>query len=263
MRPNKLRQIWADGGAVVNGWLAIPSSFSAETMAHQNWDSLTVDMQHGINDYTSLVPMLTAISTTDVVPLVRAPWLEPGIIMKSLDAGAYGVICPMVSNGDDAERLVSYCRYPPKGNRSFGPVRATLYSGADYWQHANDTVVPFAMIETAEALEKLDEIMSVEGLDAIYVGPADLALAVGCKPGFDPEEKAVVDAIELICATAKRHGVVPGIHCGSTRYAKRMIELGFQFVTLLGDARLMAMKSAELLSEMRETTAAGGGSSTY
>ncbi len=263
MRPNKLRQIWADGGAVINGWLGIPSTFSAETMAHQAWDSLTVDMQHGINDYTSLVPMLTAISTTDVMPLVRVPWLEPGIIMKSLDAGAYGVICPMVSNQDEAERLVSYCRYPPKGNRSFGPARALLYAGADYWQHANDTVVPFAMIETAESLEKLDEIMAVEGLEAIYVGPADLSLAVGCKPGFDPTEKVVVEAIELICATAKKHGVIAGIHCGSTAYAKKMIDIGYQFITLLGDARLMAMKSQEMLSEMRESVSAGGGSSTY
>ncbi len=263
MRANKLRQIWADGGAVVNGWLAIPSGFSAETMAHQDWDSLVVDMQHGINDYSSLVPMLTAISTTDVVPLVRVPWLEPGIIMKSLDAGAYGVICPMVSNQGEAEKLVSYCRYPPKGNRSFGPVRATLYSGADYWQHANDTVVSFEMIETAESLDNLDAIMSVEGLDAIYVGPADLALAVGCKPGFDPEEKVVLDAIKLICATAKKHGVIAGIHCGSSRYAKKMIDMGYQFVTLLGDARLMAMKAAEILSEMREGADAGGGSSTY
>ena len=128
MRENRMRQIWAAGGAVVNGWLAIPSAFSAETMAHQGWDSLTIDMQHGVTDYQTAVAMLTAIATTDTVPLVRVPWLDPGIIMKSLDAAAYGVICPMVNTGDDAELLVSSCRYPPQGSRSFGPIRALLFT---------------------------------------------------------------------------------------------------------------------------------------
>ncbi len=264
MRANRLRQIWQDGGTALNGWLSIPSTFSAELMAHQGWDSLTVDMQHGVNDYLSAVGMLTAISTTDTVPLVRVPWLEPGIIMKSLDAGAFGVICPMVNNQSDAERLVSCCRYPPKGSRSFGPIRALLYAGADYPQHANDTVIPFAMIETASALENLDDIMAVEGLEAIYIGPADLSLALGCPPRLDPEAPAVVEAIELICATAKKHGVVPGINCGAPAYAKRMIDLGFRFVTLLSDGRLMAMKAAEVIGEMRDTEPdRGSGSQTY
>ena len=113
MRENGVRRIWGGGGSVANGWLAIPSAFSAETMAHQGWDSLTVDMQHGVVDYQAAATMLAAISTTDVTPLVRVPWLDPGIIMKMLDAGAYGVICPMVNTVSDAETLVSACRYPP------------------------------------------------------------------------------------------------------------------------------------------------------
>jgi len=157
MRENPLRRIWAEGRAAVNGWLAIPSSFSAETMAHQGWDSLTVDMQHGVVDYQTAVTMLAAISTTDVTPLVRVPWLDPGIIMKMLDAGAYGVICPMVNTVADAETLVGACRYPPAGRRSFGPIRALLYAGADYPKHANETVIAFAMIETQEALDNLDQ----------------------------------------------------------------------------------------------------------
>eukprot|EP01136_Pigoraptor_vietnamica_P001471 Opistho-1_new@28150 len=108
MRSNRLREIWAGGGAVVNGWLAIPNSFSAETMAHQGWDSLTIDLQHGVVDYQAMIPMLQAISTTDTVPVVRVPWLEPGILMKTLDAGAYGVICPMVNTREDAQKLVAY-----------------------------------------------------------------------------------------------------------------------------------------------------------
>src|SRR5215207_2890752 len=177
MRPNALRSLWQSGGSAVNGWIAIPNSFSAETMAHQGWDSLTIDLQHGVIDYAAMVTMLQAISTTPTVPVVRVPWLEPGIIMQTLDAGAYGLICPMVNSRDDAARLVSYSRYAPQGARSFGPIRASLYGGADYPEHANDTVVVFAMIETRSALDQLDAILSVEGLDAIYVGPSDLSLA--------------------------------------------------------------------------------------
>ncbi len=178
MRENRLRSIWKSGGAAVNGWLAIPASFAAETMAHQGWDTLTIDLQHGVVDYQAMVTMLQAISTTPTVPVVRVPWLEPGILMKTLDAGAYAVICPMVNTREDAQRLVSYTHYAPRGTRSFGPVRANLYGGADYFEHANDTIVTFAMIETAQALDNLDAILSVEGLDAVYigpVGPVDLA----------------------------------------------------------------------------------------
>src|SRR5271167_1423099 len=139
MRENRIRTIWKAGGAVVNGWLAIPTAFSAETMAHQGWDSLTIDMQHGVVDYQAAVNMLTAISTTSTVPVVRVPWLEPGILMKTLDAGAYAVICPMVNTRADAEMLVAATHYPPHGTRSFGQARAQLYGGPDYLEHANET----------------------------------------------------------------------------------------------------------------------------
>ena len=152
MRKNRLRTIWSEGGTVMNGWLHLPSSFSAEVMAHANYDSLTLDMQHGPIDYGSLVSMLQAISTTDTVPVVRVPWHDPGVIMQVLDAGCYAVICPMVNSREEAEAFVGACRYPPDGYRSFGPYRATLYGGEDYTEHANETVVTIAMIETREAL---------------------------------------------------------------------------------------------------------------
>ena len=251
MRPNRLRQLWADDKAAVNGWLAIPNSFSAEVMAHQGWDSLTIDLQHGVIDYAALVPMLQAISTTATVPIVRVPWLEPGILMKALDAGAYAVICPMVNTREDAQKLVHYTRYAPQGTRSFGPIRATLYGGADYPQHANDTVVRFAMIETAQALDNLDSILSVEGLDAIYIGPSDLSLSLGCKPVFDDVDPKAQQAIEHIVARAKAHGVVAGIHNGRADVARARVALGFRFVTLGSDARLLAAGSQELLGAMR------------
>ena len=251
MRPNRLREIWAKGGAVANGWLAIPNSFSAETMAHQGWDSLTVDLQHGVVDYQAMVTMLQAISTTATVPVVRVPWLEPGILMKTLDAGAYGVICPMVNTREDAQKLVAYTTYAPRGTRSFGPVRANLYGGADYPTHANDTIVRFAMIETAKALENVDAILSVEGLDAIYIGPSDLSLALGCKPTFDDVEAPVAQAIDQILARAKAHGVVAGIHNGTPEAANARIAKGFRFTTVSSDARLMAAGAQQLLAQMR------------
>lgn len=255
MRPNRLREIWAAGGAVVNGWLAIPNSFSAETMAHQGWDSLTIDLQHGVVDYQAMVTMLQAVSTTATVPVVRVPWLEPGILMKTLDAGAYAVICPMVNTREDAQKLVAYTHYAPRGTRSFGPVRALLYGGADYPQHANDTIVTFAMIETAQALDNLEDILSVPGLDAIYIGPSDLSLALGCKPTFDDLDPKAAEAVEHILSRAKAHGLVAGIHNGSPEAALKRIAMGFQFVTVSSDARLMAAGAQQVMATMRAAQA--------
>ncbi len=251
MRANRIREIWQAGDAVVNGWLAIPSILSAETMAHQGWDSLCVDTQHGIVDYQAAVGMFAAVSTTEVVPLTRVNWNEPGIIMKMLDAGAYGIICPMISTAEDAEKLVGACRYPPRGYRSFGPIRALLYAGADYPVHANDTVIVFAMIETAEALDNLDEILSVDGLDAVYVGPADLSLGLGCTPKLDQTEKPVVEAIDLIVRKCREHGVVAGLHNSTPEYALKMIEIGYQFVTIQSDSRFMAAGAKDAVTAMR------------
>ena len=251
MRENRLRGIWKSGGAVVNGWLGIANGFSAETMAHQGWDSLVIDLQHGVIDYAGMVPMLQAISTTNTVPIVRVPWLEPGILMKSLDAGAYAVICPMVNSREDAEKLVAYTHYAPQGTRSFGPIRALLYGGADYAKYANETIVTFAMIETAKALENLDDILTTPGLDAVYIGPSDLSLALGCTPVFDDVDPPVAEAIDHILARAKAHGVVAGIHNGTPESALKRIAKGFQFVTISSDARLMAAGAQQVIAKMR------------
>ena len=262
MRANELKKRWTAGEKTLNGWLAIPNGFSAEIMAHQGFDSLTVDMQHGLVDYQAAVAMLQAISTTSTVPLVRVPWNEPGILQKMLDAGAYGIICPMINSRAEAEAFVAACRYPPAGSRSFGPIRATIYGGADYPQHANVEVLTLAMIETKQAVANLADILAVEGLDGVYVGPADLANSLGVAPGFDPENETVVEAIRTIVDTTKQRGKVAGIHCGSPAYIKRMWSIGFDYATLLSDARLMAMKAAELLSELKDR-ASGPTSSTY
>jgi 4-hydroxy-2-oxoheptanedioate aldolase len=251
MRENRLRTLWQKDQAVVNGWLAVPSAVSAEVMAHAGWDSLTVDMQHGLIDYPAMVSMLQGMSATPTVPVVRVPWLEPGIIMKTLDAGAYGLICPMINTREEAQRLISYANYAPKGVRSFGPLRATMVAGADYAQEANHTVVTFAMIETAQALDNLDDILSVEGLEAIYVGPSDLSLSLGCRPVFDNCDERAVQAFRHIAERARAHGVIAGIHNGTTQGALERIAMGYRFVTVGSDTRLMVAGSQQILGEMR------------
>ncbi len=257
MRENTLKKLWARGGAAVVGWLSIPSAFSAEVMAHQGFDCLVIDTQHGVIDYQAAVGMLAAISTTPVVPFARVPWNDPAPVMKILDAGAYGIICPMINSRAEAEALVGACKYPPRGYRSFGPVRASLYAGPDYVEHANDQIVVLPMIETAEALKNLDEILSTPGVDGVYVGPSDLSLALGCKPRLDQTDPPVVEAQQKIVAACKRHGVIAGIHNATSGYALKMIEAGYQFVTLASDSRFMAARAAEEVSAVRKSAIGG------
>ena len=253
MRENKLKKIFKEGKVVVNGWLQIPSSFSAEVMANQGWDSLTIDMQHGAIDYPNALQMLQAISTTDVVPMARVNWNEPGQIMKILDAGSYGVICPMVSNRQQAEKFVQACMYPPKGYRSFGPLRGLIYGGPDYGKHANNEILKLAMIETKEALDNLDNIMSTPGVDGIYIGPADLSLAVGEEPGFDKKENDPVFAVIMkILEHAKKNNIVAGIHNMTPEYAQKMINRGFQLVTISSDQRFMASSAKSTLEKLKK-----------
>ena len=180
MAQNALRRRWKEGKAAVNGWLAIPSAFAAEVMAQCGWDSITVDLQHGVQDYISMVACFQAMHAYPVTRLVRVPWNEPGIIGKVLDGGAYGVICPMVNTKQQCEALVSACRYPPMGTRSNGPIRAGAYgSPGEYQKTANDEILVIPMIETREALDNLDAILDVPGIDGVYVGPGDLSFSPG------------------------------------------------------------------------------------
>ncbi|MDE0110996.1 MAG: aldolase/citrate lyase family protein [Albidovulum sp.] len=255
MIPNKLKILWGEGRPVINGWLSIPCGFSAEVMAEQGYDSLTVDTQHGVIDYPDAVAMLQAMRSSGVVPLARVPWLEPGAIMKALDAGAYGVVCPMINNRKQAEELVSSCRYPPLGMRSFGPTRANISAGPGYASSANDEIICLAMVETAEAIANIEEIVSTPGLDAIYIGPADLTLGIAngrIPPGFDSENEEVVSAIKMILDAAKSAGIRAGLHCGSPEYAAMAVGWGFDLVTILNDARILAAGAKQSVVKVRE-----------
>jgi 4-hydroxy-2-oxoheptanedioate aldolase len=240
MRMNRVKKLWREGKPAVGGWLSIPHSVQAEVMAHTGLDWLCIDMQHGCIDYSDTVPMLTAISTTNVMPFVRVPWNEPAMIMKVLDAGAYGVIVPMVSNRAEAERAVGACRYPPNGIRSNGPNRVLLYAGNDYQKYANDEVACIVMIETAEGIEKLDEIVSTPGVDAVYIGPTDLALALGLPPVMDNDEPKHVATVNRILESCRKHKKIAGIHTASSKFTQRYLDQGFQMVMLGTDRSAMS-----------------------
>ena len=248
---NKLRQAWNDGRGGVNAWLSIPNTVTAELSTGHDFDSITIDLQHGLSDYRDALVMLQALATSAATPMARVPWLEPGIIMKLLDAGALGIICPMVNTAADAQAFVRYCHYAPRGERSFGPTRAILVHGADYPSRADEEVICLAMVETRQALDNVSAIAATEGLTGIYIGPSDLSLSLGHAPKLDHDEPAVVEAIEQILSAAHQAGIVAGIHCLSPAYAKRMLSLGFDLVTLASDLRLLNAAFAAALAELR------------
>jgi 4-hydroxy-2-oxoheptanedioate aldolase len=252
MRDIKLKSLMKSRGVVVNGWLAIPSAYSAEVMAHSGFDSLTIDMQHGLADYATAVTMMQAISTTDTTPLARATWNEPGLIMRLLDAGCMGIICPMIETRAQCEALVSACRYPPVGGRSYGPNRVTLYTGGDYLANSNTTVTVFAMIETALAMKNLDDILDTPTLDAVYVGPADLQLSTWNRFAGDDKKSELLEMLKRIADSCAKRGQMAGIHCSDAAHANQMIELGYRFVTLASDARMMTLGAAEMVNGVRK-----------
>lgn len=272
MIPNGIRRKWSEGKPVINGWLSIASPFTAEIMAGQGYDSLTIDLQHGLVGYEVATTMLQAMRGSPVTPLVRVPWLDPAAIMKVLDAGAYGVICPMINSREQAERLVSYMRYPPRGTRSFGPTRANFSAGADYGDHADAEVLCLAMIETAEAMANLEAIVTTPGLDGVYIGPADLTLGLTgrrYRTGFDREEPEMIEAIQRIADASHKAGIRAGLHTGSPDYAARAIGWGFDLVTLSSDVRLLAAAAQSSVGAVRKligaapTAESGAGSRSY
>ena len=256
MSVNHLKRRLQAGKACVNAWLAIPSGFSAEVMAQCGWDSVTVDMQHGVQDYHSMVACFQAMDKHPITPLVRVPWNEPGIIGKALDGGAWGIICPMVNNKAEAHALASYSLYPPNGKRSNGPIRAAMYGEASNYQKiANDEVLVIPMIETQEGIDNIDDILSVPGITGIYIGPSDMGLSLGLIPTLDREEPLILGIYEKLLASCKKHGKFAGLHNGTSAYAARMIGMGFRFVTIANDSGLMARMAR---SEVAATRKAAG-----
>lgn len=249
-----LKSHFAAGGTAVNGWCSIPSPVTAEIIGRAGFDMVTVDLQHGLIDYQMALTMLQVLQGLPGPVLARVPWNEPGILMKCLDAGFSGVICPMINTAEDARRLVQATRYAPLGGRSFGPTRANLVHGAGYAKAANASVLVLAMIETREALRNLDGILAVEGIDGVYVGPSDLGLSLGHEPTLEPTSSEVLDAISAILTRTRASGRIAGIHTGSPEMLTRMLAQGFDFASLLTDVRIFVNSLSRSLSDVRNTT---------
>lgn len=249
---NPLRRIWQNGAAALNGWIALPSPLAAEAMARAGWDSLTIDLQHGTADYADLLALLPIIEKAGIAPIVRVSWLDEALIMRALDAGAIGIIAPMIQTAAEAKRLVDACLYPPLGGRSYGPVRARLAQAGSYTiDAANAEILPFAMIETRQAVKNLDAILQVPGLGGIYIGPADLALSHGFTPGFDRQEQEMLGLLDHILARCDAVGLPCGLHCGLPDYAARMAARGFSLLTVGSDARFIEISANAAVADFR------------
>jgi 4-hydroxy-2-oxoheptanedioate aldolase len=260
MRPNLIQQRLRAGQPILNGWLSIPSSYSAEGMGHAGFHSVTVDMQHGMIGFADALHMLQALSATPATPLIRVSRLDGAEIMRALDAGSYGVICPMIRSAQDAELLVSSCRYPPVGTRSFGPARGLLFGGTDYFDEANETLMAIPMIETIEAVECIDAILAVDGVDMIYVGPNDTALAYdGHVVGARTRAEA---AIAHVLARARVAGVATGIFCADAQDAARRLDQGFDLVTPGNDMGLLKSAATSAIAHIEQRGEAPKGTGT-
>ncbi len=259
MIENTLKSAWQDGRSTIGLWLSAANPAPVEQLGGLDFDYLCVDLQHGLIDYSNAVPALQAMQRSTAMPIARAPWNEPGIIGKLLDAGVMGVIVPMVNTVEEAEAAVAACRYPPDGARSFGPARAAPALGGRYFEDANQQIACIPMIETATALENLDGIASVPGIDAIYVGPADLGISLGLGPGPDNADPAFQDALQRIVATCKANGIAPGIHCVPGLVQTRLAQ-GFQMVTATSDLGAIVAGARNALAVARGEAEGSGGS---
>lgn len=251
MRKNEALAKWRAGQPTLGAWLSLSNAYTAEALAHAGFDWVCVDLQHGLLDYGDLRSMLPAISTSSATPIVRVSDNNPAEIAKVLDAGAMGVIVPLVNNRAEAEAAVAACRYPPLGSRSFGPLRAALYGGPGYAQEANDQLACIVMIETREGLDNLEAIVATPGLGGVYIGPSDLALALGLPPKGDTDDPTHLAAVDRILKSCKAAGVPVGIHTSGLAYAKRRLAAGFEFVTLGSDVGFMMQAAAADLAAAR------------
>ena len=253
---NSLKDLWRDGEASLGAWLSVPSPVTAEAVARSGVDYVCIDTQHGVVEYSDVAAMIQAILFGGSRPIVRVPWNEPGIIGKMLDAGAQGVIVPMVNSVEEAAAVVRSCRYAPDGARSFGPALAAPRVDGDYVAWARENVAVIPMIETTQAVAALDDILAVEGIDAVYVGPADLSLTLGLPPGNNDDDESFTSALATICAACERAGVVAGIHSTCALTPSRLAA-GFRMITVTADMVAMRIGLTSELARARQPVGSG------
>ena len=251
MITDPVRARWAAGETAFAAWLTFESPAAATAVASAGFDAVVVDLQHGHATLDSLPSLLVAIELTQALPFVRAAWNDPAGLMRALDLGARGVICPMVGSRAEAETFVAACRYPPAGIRSYGPINGAFGRGHEQTTAANDAVLLFAMIETADGFGHVEEIAATPGLDGLFVGPADLSLGLALDTFADLTHPALLTVLDVIVAAADGHGLVPGIHAPSPSAAAAMADRGFRFVSNAVDEDLLRDAAGSALSATR------------
>ena len=252
MRKNKVKSLWQEGKAPTVAWLDTADTFVAETIANIGFDVLVLDMQHGMAigpDRAAL--WLQAVSTTDTMPMVRVPWNEPFFIQWVLDAGAYGVIVPLVNTREEAVKAAGACRYPPIGYRSAGANRARLYGGVDYFKQANKEIICLVMIEDIKTVAHIETLADVPGIDGFYIGPSDLAVSMGLGPPEYRESTKHAEACNQVLETAKSHGLICGIHCGSPGEVVQRTSQGFMFCPAISGIGSLAVAASAALQQVR------------
>jgi 4-hydroxy-2-oxoheptanedioate aldolase len=245
-----LRETLSSGKGSIGGWCVMPGTFTSEVMAKAGFDWICIDAQHGLVGYWEMLGMLQGVAASGVPALVRVPWNEPGWIMKALDAGAAGVIVPMINSPDEARRAVAACRYPPLGYRSWGPTRASITVDGYEPELVNRAVICAVMVETVPALEQLGEIAAVPGVDAVFMGPSDFAISMGLAPrADDAEHRRRLESVPAICS---RHGVIAGIACGSVELLQRWRDAGYTMLAAPSDLVMLRQAAAATLKSARE-----------
>lgn len=247
MRPNRVRQCWAEQRVASCLWIDVGWPLSAEALATLPFDAFVLDLQHSLIDRSLVVPMLQALSVGDGAPMVRVSRNDAAEIGFVLDAGAYGVICPQIDNAADAERFVAACRYAPRGKRSWGPTRGQLYGGADYFDEYEKTILKIALIETVEGVENMDAIANIAGIDMLYVGPNDLTIDYGGRPTYVAEDPRVIRAMTDSIAVAKRHGIRSGTYAGNADVARAAFMQGYDLVSVGYAGKTMVKACQQLL----------------
>jgi 4-hydroxy-2-oxoheptanedioate aldolase len=255
------------GETVYTAWCALPAPLVAEYVAREGFTCVVLDQQHGMYEIASTVAAIGPVRHAGASPVVRVPLNDFASASRMLDVGAEAVIAPMINNVESARRFVGAMKYPPVGERSWGPARAAALAGIadlkDYTRDANDMTLALAMIETREAVDSVSAIAGTDGIDGLFVGPFDLSIALSNGAVLDPYSKDVDAALDVILAAAAKHKKIPGIYCANAEAALAAAKRGFKFIAVGGDvAYLRAGAAAQLKALNIESKSALAGKST-
>lgn len=253
MRPNAVKQKLKAGQPVVGTWLSLGSITAGRFLARAGFDYLTVDMEHSLVGWETATHLFASIADAGCTALLRVPAGRHDYIKRALDNGAHGIVVPMVNSREEALAAVAAAKYPPVGNRSVGGSAHALNFGAtahDYYARADDELLVVLQCEHIKAVEDADAIFSVPGIDAIFVGPNDLAASMRCKDGRPPSTEATAQAMKHILQTCRKHHVPAGLHCGSAEEARMRIAEGWQFIAVASELKMMLNAAAAVVQEV-------------